>query len=125
MIHFKYIIILILGFFTLLHAYTLEERQIDCNAGDAEACYTAAETYATKAYKVKSYDLNKTSDTVITLYKKSCTLGYAKGCTAYATRYASDRQKDPQKSEEYYFQKACDGGDGTGCTLLNMMALRP
>ena len=35
--------------------------------------------------------------------------------------YAADREKDANKDLEYYFKKACDAGDQTGCTMLHMM----
>jgi TPR repeat protein len=120
----KYIMTFAIIFFTILYAQSLNEDAMDCDAGDAEACYKVGKLYSSQAHKEKSYDKKKVAHDVATLYKKSCDLGYAKGCTAYAMSYAADQQKDPSKDDAYYFQKACDAGDQTGCTMLKMMAYR-
>jgi hypothetical protein len=120
----KYIMTFSIIFFTILYAQSLNEDTMDCDAGNAEACYQAAEEHTSKAYKQKDYDSKKSAQKVIGLYKKSCELGYAKGCTTYGMSYAADQQKDPSKDDAYYFQKACEAGDETGCTMLKMMTLR-
>jgi len=120
----KYIMTFSIICFTILYAQSLNEHTMDCDAGNAKACYQAAEEYASKAYKQKDYDSKKSAQKVIGLYKKSCGLGYAKGCTTYGMSYAADSEKDPSKDDAYYFQKACDAGDETGCTMLKMMTLR-
>ena len=117
----KFIAVLSIVLFTLLYAQSLNEHTMDCDAGSAEACYQAGEIYSSQAHKEKNYDKKKVAHDVATLYKKSCELGYAKGCTAYAMSYAADREKDANKDLEYYFKKACDAGDQTGCTMLHMM----
>ena len=117
----KFIAVLSIILFTLLYAQSLEEHKMDCDAGSAEACYQAGELYSSQAYKEKDYNSKKAAHDVATLYKKSCELGYAKGCTAYAMSYAADTQKDPNKDAQYYFKKGCDAGDQTGCTMLKMM----
>lgn len=124
MIHTKYICIATLSFFALLNAQSFTDNKIDCADGNAQACYDAASNYSAHGYKVKRLDSKKAGNIVARFYKKSCDLGYAKGCTAYAMNYTSDIEKDTTKSEAYYFQKACDGGDETGCTMLEMMSMR-
>ena len=124
MILTKYIFIGTLSFFTLLNAQSLEENKIDCDDGNAEACYKAASDYSAHGYKAKGFDAKKSGNIVARYYKKSCDFGYAKGCTAYAMNYTADTEKDTTKSEAFYFQKACDGGDETGCTMLKMMSMR-
>jgi len=120
----KYIIALFAILFCILYAQSFTENSMDCDAGNAEACYKEAEAYASISYKMKKQDIQRNTQKVIDLYKKSCTLGYAKGCSQYGMRYAADTEKDLGKNDAYYFQKACDGGDLTGCTLLKMMTLR-
>ena len=117
----KFITVLSIILFTLLYAQSLDEHKMDCDAGSAEACYQAGELYSSQASKEKDYDSKKAAHEVATLYKKSCELGYAKGCTSYAMSYAADTKKDLNKDAEYYFKKGCDAGDQTGCTMLKMM----
>ena len=107
-----------------VEAMPFNNKTIDCDEGNAQACYEAASNYSAHGYKAKGYDSKKAGNIVAQYYKKSCDLGYAKGCTAYAMHYSSDTQKEKQKSEAYYFQKACDKGDETGCTMLKMMSMR-
>ncbi len=109
------------GILVTLGAQSFEEKAIDCDEGNAQACYDAGEIHSAQAYKKKDYDRKVAAFEVALLYKKSCNLGYAKGCVAYAMSYASDEEKDPDKDIGYYFQKACDGGEDTGCTMLKMM----
>ena len=105
----------------VISANTFEESVLDCDAGNAEACYSAGKFHSSHAYKNNNYDSSIAAAKVSSYYKKACNLGYIKGCTAYAMSYASDTNKDPEKNARYYFQKACDGGDDTGCTMLKMM----
>jgi TPR repeat protein len=105
----------------LLYASLFESRQTDCDEGDAKACFEAGKTYSQEGYKEKDYDEKKAASKVAALYKRSCELGYAQGCTAYAMSYAADTHKDPDKDARYYFKKACESGDLTGCTMLQMM----
>ncbi len=105
----------------MLPANTLEEQMLDCDAGDAQACLNAGKTYSAKVYKAKSNNKENVASKVAALYKRSCHFGDAEGCRAYAMQYTSDTDKDPHKNAAYYFQKACDGGDYTACTMLKMM----
>ena len=107
----------------MLNAKAFEEKMIDCAEGDAKACLDAGKIYSAQAYKEKNYDRKKAASKVALLYKKSCDLGYAKGCTAYAMSYASSNEKDSDKGAKYYFQKACDAGDETGCTMAKMIPI--
>ncbi len=107
-----------------LEAVPFNNNTIDCDDGNAQACYEAASNYSAHGYKAKGFDSKKSANIVAHYYKKSCDLGYAKGCRAYAMNYTSDTEKDTTKSAAYYFQKACDGGDETGCTMLKMMSMR-
>jgi len=120
----RFITVLSIILFTLLYAQSLDENKMDCDAGSAEACYHAGEFYFSQVYKGKNYNHKKAAHKVAKFYKKSCELGYAKGCTAYAMRYTADIEKDPSKDDAYYFKKACDAGEETSCTLLKMMTLR-
>lgn len=113
--------LLSLGISAMLYANVFEEKILDCNAGHAKACLDAGKTYSAQAYKAKGYDKNKAASKVASLYKKSCNFGHAEGCTAYAMQYTADKEKDPHKNAQYYFQKGCDGGDDTACTMLKMM----
>jgi len=124
MIKLKYTLALFVILFSILYANSFTKERMDCDAGNAEACYKEAEAYAFTSDKIKKLDIQRDAQQAIVLYKKSCTLGYAKGCSQYGMRYAADTEKDPSKNDAYYFQKACDGGDLTGCTLLKMMTLR-
>jgi len=120
----KLVIVLSTVLFTLLYAQSINDYKMDCDAGSAEACYQLGELYASKTYKRTCTNSQNFAQKTIELYKKSCKLGYAKGCTKYGINYAADHKKDPNKNDIYYFQKACDEGDETGCNLLNMMTLR-
>ena len=123
----KILILFLSIMFTLLfaNANTLEEKMeekiVDCDAGDAKACLDAGKIYSAQAYKIKSNDKKSVASNVASFYKKSCHLGDAEGCRAYAMQYTSDKEKEPHKNAAYYFQKACDGGDYTACTMLKMM----
>jgi len=107
-----------------VEAEPFNNKTIDCDSGNAQACYEAARDYSAHGYKAKGYDSKKAANIVTHYYKKSCDLGYAKGCRAYAMNYTSDVEKDPTKNEAYYFKKACDEGDEIGCTMLKMMSMR-
>lgn len=120
----KYMTLASIILFSVLYAQSFKENSMDCDAGNAQACYQAAEVYTTQTYREKKVALKKIPQEKIDLYKKSCELGYAKGCTQYGMRYAADTQKNRDKDDAYYFQKACDMGDETGCTMLKMMAFR-
>lgn len=106
-----------------LKAEPFNNKTIDCDDGNAKACYDAASDYSVNGYKAKSADSQKVTNIVVKLYKKSCELGYPKGCTAFGMHYAASNEKDVGKDEKYYFQKACDAGDETGCTMLKMMSM--
>ena len=116
-----WVFLLSLGISAMLYANVFEEKTLDCDAGHAKACLEAGKIYSAHAYKAKGYDKDQAASKVASLYKKSCEFGHAEGCTAYAMQYASDKEKDPHKNAQYYFQKACDGGDYTACTILKMM----
>ncbi len=109
--------------FSILYAQSFTQESMDCDAGNAKACYQEAEAHAFLSHKMKKLDIQKNAQKVIDLYKKSCTLGYAKGCSQYGMHYAADTNKDPSKDDAYYFKKACDAGEQTGCTMLKMMTL--
>ncbi len=116
-----WVLMLSLGASAILHAKTFDEKRIDCDEGHAKACLDVGKIYSSQAYKEKNYDRGKAASKVASLYKKSCNFGYAEGCTAYAMIYTADKEKNPHKDARYYFQKGCDGGDDTACTMLNMM----
>ncbi len=117
----RLIIALWVGSLAMLNAQSFEEHRIDCDAGNAKACYDAGKIHSAQAYKEQDYDSGKAAREVALYYKRSCELGHAEGCTAYAMSYAADRKKDPSRDARYYFQKGCDGGDDRGCTMLKMM----
>ena len=98
-----------------------ESYVIACEDGDAEACFKAGQVYSSEAYKEVDYDRDQAAEKVAQFYLKSCELGFAQGCTAYAMSYTADSQQDSNKDARYYFQKGCDGGDDTACTMLKMM----
>jgi TPR repeat protein len=110
---------ILMGIVSALYAETFEENVRGCDDGNAKACYDAGNTYSAEAYKEKDYQSAVAASKVASFYKKSCNLGYAEGCTAYGMSYAADKNKDPQENAGYYFQQGCDGGDVTGCNLLN------
>ena len=109
------------GASTILIANAFEEKRIDCDDGHAKACLEAGKIYSAQAYKAENHNKEKAASEVASLYKRSCNLGQAEGCTAYAMSYPADKEKDPDKDAKYYFKKGCDGGDKTGCTMLKMM----
>ncbi len=113
--------VLLMGAISTLNAQSFEEKVIDCDAGNAKACHDAGKIYSAEAFKGKDYDSATAASWVASYYRKSCDLGYAEGCTAYAMIYAADREKDLGQDARYYFQKGCDGGDEKGCTILKMM----
>jgi hypothetical protein len=117
---FRKILVLVMIVSSFVLANTFKENQSACESSDAKACYEAALTYSAEAYKEEGYSQAKAAAKVATLYKKSCSLNYAPGCTAYGMSYAADTNKDPQKNAQYYFQKGCDGGDEAGCNLLKL-----
>ncbi len=117
----KRISILIFVLSVIIFADNFDESVLDCDAGNAEACYNAGKFHSEHAYKNKDYNRSIAAAKVSSYYKEACNLGFMKGCTAYAMSYAADTNKDPEKNARYYFQKACDGGDDTGCTMLEMM----
>ncbi len=98
-----------------------ESYVIACEDGDAEACFKAGKVYSSEAYKEPDYDQETAATKVAQFYLRSCELGFAQGCTAYAMSYTADSQRDTNKDARYYFQKGCDGGDDTACTMLKMM----
>ncbi len=91
-----------------------------CNEGDPVTCYNAAKIYSAEAYREKNYDSTAAAARVASLYRKSCDLGYAAGCTAYGMSYAADKNRSSEKDARYYFQKGCDGGDPAGCNILKL-----
>ncbi len=114
----KVAIVLIAGLVSTLCAGSFEENVLACDNGNAKACYDAGKIHSAEAYKVEGYDQADAAAKVATLYRKSCQLEYAAGCTAYGMSYAADIEKDTEKDALYFFQKACDAGDATGCNLL-------
>ena len=88
---------------------------------DPEACFKAGKVYSSEAYKEPDYDQEAAAEKVAQFYLKSCELGFAEGCTEYAMMYTADSQRDTSKDSRYYFQKGCDGGDDTGCSMLKML----
>ncbi len=109
------------GISSALNAQSSEENARACGKGNAKACYNVGKIYSAEAYKEKNYDSATAASRVASFYRKSCDLGYAEGCTAYAMIYAVCREKDPGRDARYYFQKGCEGGDEKGCTILKMM----
>ena len=112
----------------LISAATANERPLfqdtlnDCNSGNARACFEAGQLYS-NIIKNSQYNAANTASKSAKLYKKSCELGYIKGCTAYGMSYYADKDRDPEKNDLYYFNKACEGGDEVGCRLLKMAPL--
>ncbi len=99
----------------------LYESYVDaCENDDAEACFKAGQIYSSEAHKELDYDRDQAAEKVAQFYLKSCELGFAQGCTAYGMNYTSDSQRDTSKDAKFYFEKACNGGDMAGCTLLKM-----
>ena len=115
--------ILFIGSISIVNAKSFKKIEAGCNAGNAKACYDAGNIYSAEAYKKKGYKEDEAAFKIALFYKKSCNLGYAEGCTAYAMSYAADKEKNSEKDARYFFQKGCDGGDKTGCTMLKMMPL--
>ena len=128
--------LLLLGLLSILAAATFQERMsskalegspefqkdvLDCFDGSAEACYRAGQYYSNQPHTAPDSQPEQAASDVANLYKKSCELGYAQGCTAYAMIYSADQEKDAQKPTRYYFNKGCEGGDFTACTMLKMM----
>ena len=109
---------------TVINANDYAKKLLDCNDGSAQACLEAGKIYSAEGYKEKDYNQTKGAAKVTALYKRSCELGLAEGCTAYAMIYTADTHKDPNKDARYYFQKGCDGGDLSACTMLKMMPER-
>ena len=103
-------------------AETYSQNLIDCASGSAEACYDAGAFYSAKGYTLKEYNSTDAAHKVASLYKQACDLGSMEGCSAYAMSYASGKDLDKEhKGAKYYFQKACDGGVESACTMLKMM----
>ena len=98
-----------------------ESYVIACEDGDAEACFKAGQVYSSEAHKELDYDRDQAAEKVAHFYLRSCEFGFAQGCTAYAMSHTADSQQDSNKDARYYFQKGCDGGDDTACTMLKMM----
>jgi len=130
------ILMALLGLCVALSADTFQEKMqsklsegtpkfqkdlMDCLDNNAQACFLAGDYYSKEHHKENKQQKEIAANDVAALYKRSCELGYAKGCTAYAMIYEADSQKDPKKSAKYYFNKACEGGDFSACTMLKMM----
>ena len=106
----------------MLQGNILDEMSISCQDGNADACLDAGKIYSAKMPTEKHIKTQNTHIKKIAyFYKRSCELGSAEGCRYYAMHYMTDLLKDPKKGSEYYFQKACNMGDFTSCTLLKMM----
>jgi len=116
-----YLLLLSLSVAIILNANVFEDTLINCDENNAEACLNAGKIYSAQAYKEKDYNREKADSKVASFYKKSCDLGYAEGCTAYAMSYPAHIEKNPNKDARYYFKKACDGGDEIACSMLKMM----
>jgi len=129
-------LLLLLGVLSILAAATFQERMsskalegspefqkdvTDCFDGSAEACYRAGQYYSNQPHTAPDSQPEQAASDVANFYKKSCELGYAKGCTAYAMIYSADKEKDPQKTARDYFNQGCEGGDRPACTMLKMM----
>ncbi len=106
---------------TFLAADMLDSSIVACDAGDAVACYGAGKSYSLEGYKKTTANNAETAGRVASYYKKSCDLGYAKGCTAYGTIYGADKKGDSQLDAAYYFELGCDGGDMTACNILRLI----
>ena len=91
----------------------------DCESGEAKACLKAGRLYSLNPENAE-YSFSDAASIAAQFYKRSCELGYAKGCTAYGMHFYGDKTRDPKKGDLYYFKKGCDGGDQAGCTLLKM-----
>ena len=116
-----WMLMLSLGVSVMLSAKAFEEKIIDCAEGHAEACFKAGRIYSSEAYKEVDYNRDQAAEKVAQFYLRSCELGFAQGCTNYAMMYTADSQRDASKDARYYFQKGCDGGDDTGCSMLKML----
>lgn len=92
----------------------------ECNKGSGEACYYLAWDYY-RGLEL-NYDLKKSLD----LYKKACSLNYAKACTALAFIYEHDNDyyeefKNKKASTEdviSLYKKACTQNDIFSCNYL-------
>jgi len=110
----------------MLHADNFEEINISCEDGNAQACLEAGKIYSAKIPPKTLLAKHTTKkslyiEKIAYFYKRSCILGDAEGCRYYAMHYHMDPFGDPKKSSKFYFQKACEMGDFTSCTLLKMM----
>ena len=93
----------------------------NCNQSDEPQKEKDASTYFEEAKALSSSSNSpETASKAAQLYKKSCELGLAEGCTAYGMHYYADTERDPEKDDLYYFKKGCEGGDEAACTLLKM-----
>jgi len=108
----------------MLQGNILDEMSISCQDGNADACLHAGKIFSAKIPNTKLVEpkTNKIYiEKIAYFYKNACKLGNAEGCRYYAMHYALDPLRDPKKDSEFYFEKACNMGDFTSCTLLRMM----
>ena len=103
-----------------IYAKTFDECSLNCSNNDAEACFQAAKVYVTEVSKIKNVQQVNINKKIAQLYKKSCELGYAKGCMSYAMNFRKDLEKDSKLDSLYYFQKACDLGEDAACNVVQM-----
>jgi len=106
---------------SVLNAESYYQELAACNDGDPEACFRAGNFYSSDGYKLKDYNASTAAHEVAKLYKKSCDLGYIKGCTAFAMNYTAGKDLDKKHDARYYFNKACEGGDESACVIQKMM----
>jgi len=99
----------------------LDKYSLDCSENNAEACFQAAKIYSSEIAKFnKSTQQKKLNLKVSQYYKKSCELGYGKGCLAYGMNFKKELEKDSSKNPLYYFNKACELGEEAACNIIQM-----
>ncbi|MDD5405540.1 MAG: tetratricopeptide repeat protein [Sulfurovaceae bacterium] len=88
-----------------------------CRYNNMEACYKLGALYIMDY--VNNTSDNKTLKQGMSYLDKSCTVGYAEGCTSLAMIYASKdfKQQDNNKVVEY-LDKACSANSIFGCVFL-------
>ena len=115
-----FIILILLTLLSAIFADASFQKFADaCKNGDAIACLKAGDLYSSDPENAK-LDASDAASIAASYYKRSCDLGYAKGCTAYGMHFYADTERDSNKSDIFCFKKGCEGGDKIGCTLLKM-----
>jgi membrane associated rhomboid family serine protease len=98
-------------------ARAVELEALDCDRGDADACFQAGLLYDF------ARGVERQGERAAGYYEKACDGGQAPGCNNLGVMYArgADRPKDRAAAEALY-EKACKAGNAKGCE--NLEALR-